>query len=119
MSFSHFLFSSLTPVYEDYADNGKPAFDIEYPSSLAAGGSSEKRQDDQSVADGSEGGCAAATSEADITAYCTSQASSTGISRILKLDNDNYGLNGCTQYCDETKSFVMTTYPSNDTNSCG
>lgn len=102
-----------------YADNGKPAFDIEYPSSLAAGGSSEKRQDGESVADGSEGGCAAATSAADITAYCTSQASSTGISRILKLDNDNYGLNGCTQYCDEATSFVMTTYPSNDTNSCG
>lgn len=106
---------------EDYADNGKPAFDIEYPSSLAAGGGSEKRQDDESssVADGSEGGCAAATSEADITAYCTSQAASTGISRILKLDNDDHGLNGCTQYCDETASFVMTTYASNDTNSCG
>ncbi|POS75674.1 hypothetical protein DHEL01_v205943 [Diaporthe helianthi] len=101
-----------------YADNGKPAFDIEYPSSLAAGGGNEKRQDD-SATDGSEGGCAAATSEADLVAYCTSQASSTGISRILKLDNDEYGLNGCTQYCDETASFVMTTYPSNDTNSCG
>lgn len=102
-----------------YADNGKPAFDIEYPSSLAAGGGSSKKRQDESATDGSEGGCAAATSEADLTAYCTSQAASTGISRILKLDNDDYGLNGCTQYCDETASFVMATYPSNDTNSCG
>ncbi|KAL1873956.1 hypothetical protein Daus18300_003829 [Diaporthe australafricana] len=102
-----------------YADNGKPAFDIEYPSSLASGGSSSKSRRDASDTDGSEAGCAAGTSEADMTAYCTSQASSTGISRILKLDNDNYGLNGCTQYCDETASFIMTTYASNDTNSCG
>ncbi|KAK2608039.1 hypothetical protein N8I77_006676 [Diaporthe amygdali] len=101
-----------------YADNGKPVFDIEYPSSLASGGSSKARRDD-STTDGSEAGCSAGVSQGDITAYCTSQASSTGISRILKLDNDEHGLNGCTQYCDEATSFVMATYASNDTNSCG
>ncbi|KAI3401083.1 hypothetical protein diail_228 [Diaporthe ilicicola] len=107
-----------TDFQKYYADNGKPAFDIEYPSSLASGESSKARRD-PSDTDDSSAGCAAGVSEDDKVAYCTSQASSTGISRILKLDNDNYGLNGCTQYCDQTKSFIMTTYASNDTNSCG
>lgn len=111
-------FCSIFQQY--YADNGKPVFDIEYPSSLASGGSGDdKRRRDDSDNDVSQEGCSASTSESDIKTYCaTASGNSTGISRILKLDNDDFGLNGCTQYCDEDASFVVPTYQSNSTNSC-
>lgn len=101
-----------------YVDNGKPVFDIEYPTSLASS-SSDKGRRDSSDNDASDEGCSAGASESDIETYCaTSSGNSTGISRILKLDNDDFGLNGCTQYCNEDTPFVMPTYESNSTNSC-
>lgn len=101
-----------------YVDKGKPVFDIEYPTSLASS-SSDKRRRDSSDNDASDEGCSAGASESDIKIYCAASSDkSKGISRILKLDNDNFGLNGCTQYCNEDTPFVMPTYESNSTNSC-
>lgn len=105
-----------TTFQEYYASNGKPHFDIEYPASLASSGSTERRRDSSDI-EISQAGCSAGTSDTDIEAYC-SAGNSTGISRILKLDNDEFGLNGCTQYCAEVNSFVLPTYESNSTNSC-
>lgn len=101
---------------EYYAQNGKPVFDIEYPASLASGESSKRRRDASDIAL-SQVGCSSGTSDSDLEYFCPSN-NSTGISRILKLDNDDFGLNGCTQYCPETVSFVLPTYESNSTNSC-
>lgn len=116
-----------------YVDSGKPVFDIEYPASLSSTGessNSKKRRgvrsrrgllagrDSYDVA-ASDTGCSAGTSASDMSYYCAMNAgNSTGISRILKLDNDDYGLNGCTQYCAGAASFLLPTYESNDTNSC-
>ena len=102
-----------------YVNNGKPVFDIEYPASLASSGSSDERRRDDSDNSASDEGCSAHASDIDVETYCaTKTGNSTGISRILKLDDDEYGLNGCTQYCDESSSFIMATYESNSTNSC-
>lgn len=104
-----------------YVDNGKPVFDIEYAASLVKSSSSDakRRRRDSSDNSASYEGCSAGASDSDIKTYCaTASGNSTGISRILKLDDDDYGLNGCTQYCDEASSFVMPTYVSNSTNSC-
>lgn len=77
-----------------YTDNGKPVFDIEYPSTLAT--------------DSGSTGCASSASASDLEAYCQLDTTySAGISRILKLNNDEYGLNGCTQYCGESAAFFM------------
>lgn len=103
--------------HEYYVSNGKPAFDIEYPSSLLAStGDSNNRRDSSDIAT-SAAGCSAGTSDSEIVSFCDAN-NSTGISRILKLDNDKFGLNGCTQYCSEGTSFVLPTYESNSTNSC-
>lgn len=103
---------------EYYANNDKPVFDIEYPASLASGGSTKRRRDASDVAL-SQAGCSATTSASDLQYFCpTDGDNSAGISRILKLDNDEFGLNGCTQYCSEATSFVLPTYESNSTNSC-
>lgn len=114
-----------TAFQEYYTNNGKPVFDIEYPGSLASSGNNKRKRwgsrarRDASDIEVSQAGCSAGTSESDMEAYCAmSQGNSTGISRILKLDNDEFGLNGCTQYCSEDASFVMPTYESNSTNSC-
>lgn len=85
-----------------YVKNGKPVFDIEYPTSLAGSGAT---------------GCSAGTNSSDIQHFCLA-ANSANISRILKLDHHESGLNGCTQYCSEETSFVLPTYLSNATNSC-
>ncbi|CAN8105095.1 unnamed protein product [Discula destructiva] len=99
-----------------YASNGKPVFDIEYPGSLSSAGSTKRRRDASDIA-ASAVGCSGGTSDIDIESFC-SDVNSAGISRILKLDNDEFGLNGCTQYCAESTSFVLPTYESNSTNSC-
>lgn len=126
-----------------YVDAGKPVFDIEYPASLSDTGDSnsskKKRRSPSSRSrssrarngmqglegrdkydnDAEEEGCSPGVSAADMSYYCAMTAgNSTGISRILKLDNDDFGLNGCTQYCAGAASFVLPTYISNDTNSC-
>lgn len=101
---------------EFYTNNGKPVFDIEYPASLASSGGSKRRRDASDVAV-SQAGCSTGTSDDDVDTYCRTN-NSTGISRILKLDNDEFGLNGCTQYCSEATPFVLPTYESNSTNSC-
>lgn len=106
-----------------YVNNGKPVFDIEYPESLSKnskklrrGGSS--RRDAYNIK-ASKAGCSAGTSASDMDYYCAmTSSSSAGISRILKLDDDEYGLNGCTQYCGEKSSFLLPSYKSNETNSC-
>lgn len=101
---------------EYYVSNGKPVFDIEYPASLASGGGTERRRDASDIAV-SEAGCNVGASTSDVEYFCPFNQSR-GISRILKLDNDEFGLNGCTQYCPEATSFVLPTYESNSTNSC-
>lgn len=129
-------FCSVFQAY--YTENDKPVFDIEYPASLIAGGSSSStrrrrwarsttgRRDTADIT-AAETGCSAGTSTEDLAYYCAAAAAASattnttttkGISRILKLDDDDYGLNGCTQYCAEERSFVLTTYESNSTNSC-
>lgn len=105
-----------TNFEEYYVNNGKPVFDIEYPASLASGESSKRRRDASDIAV-SQTGCSAGTSDSDVEYFCLAN-NNTGISRILKLDNDEFGLNGCTQYCSEVASFVLPTYVSNSTNSC-
>ncbi|KUI72431.1 hypothetical protein VM1G_07610 [Cytospora mali] len=105
-----------TTFQQYYVDNGKPVFDIEYPASLA---SNDKRRRDSSDNSASQEGCSARASKSDVETYCaTSSGNNTGISRVLKLDDDDYGLDGCTQYCSEGSAFVMPTYESNSTNSC-
>lgn len=99
-----------------YTNSGKPVFDIEYPASLAA--SSTQRRDASNI-DASQAGCSSGATQSDIETYCSvSGGNSTGISRILKLDNNLFGLNGCTQYCTESRSFLLPTYQSNSSNSC-
>lgn len=101
-----------------YTNNGKPVFDIEYPASLTTGGSRKRRRDTSDI-EASQAGCSTGASEVDLGYYCASSGgNSTGISRILKLDNNEFGLNGCTQYCAEDSSFFLPTYQSNSTNSC-
>lgn len=102
-----------------YVNYGKPVFDIEYPGSLASSSSSKRRRDALNI-DDDEAGCSEATSASDVQFYCamSSSRNNTGISRILKLDNNQFGLNGCTQYCGEAASFVLPAYQSNETNSC-
>lgn len=91
-------------VFEKYyVADGKPVLDIEYPDSL--------------VDRGAEAGCGRSVSDGDLARSCPASGSA-GISRILKLDDDKYGLNGCTQYCGESASFVVPTQQSNEKNSC-
>lgn len=110
-------FCSIFQQY--YTDSGKPIFDIEYPSSLISGDSSKRRSDSLDI-ETSSVGCSAGASSDDMEVSCgmSSTSNNTGISRILKLDDTDYGLNGCTQYCTSTTSFVMPAYESNSTNSC-
>lgn len=128
-----------------YVNNGKPVFDIEYPASLSSTGESSAtsedkkrrrrralglglrtrraraaraRRDSLDIA-AADVGCSAGADGTDMEFYCSvGEGNSTGISRILKLDNDEFGLNGCTQYCEQETSFLLPSYQSNETNSC-
>ena len=89
--------------YSVYIRDTKPVFDIEYPPDL---------EDKRSQAVASCNLTYASTG----SPYCAS-TNSTDFSRILKLNGDNNGLNGCTEYCGES-AFIFATRSSTSANSC-
>lgn len=87
--------------YSVYINNQKPVFDIEYPPQL---------EDTRKPASCNT------TFTSTNSIYC-STTDSNNFSRILKLNGDDNGLNGCTEYCGQA-SFVLTTQSSTAANSC-
>lgn len=76
--------------FAPYLAAQKPVIAIEYPSSL-------KDETDTDYACDLNG-----VSQADFDDSCTDLGDGLqDLSRVLKLDFDEYGLNGCTQYCDK------------------
>lgn len=89
-----------------YLNKTKPVVDIEYPDSLydANGGTSR---------------CAKTYNVAKEGNVCrTGKDFPKNMSRVLKLDHDDYGLNGCGQYCGDAASFVTDINRENKTNAC-
>ncbi|KAF7526680.1 hypothetical protein G7054_g10691 [Neopestalotiopsis clavispora] len=75
-------------VMAGYVQSNKPVFQIEYPSEW-------------------DGTCAP-TALADTIKYCNATGA-TGFSTILKLDGDECGLDGYTQYCGTTELVITPT----------
>lgn len=75
--------------FSDYLRAGKPVVDIEYPGSLQDKNGKENKCNRNGI------------SGDDRKLVCSTLTGSlVNMTRVLKLNHDEFGLNGCTQYCD-------------------
>lgn len=89
--------------FVNYLAAGKPVADIEYPKSLG------NPNDDKN-------GCnLRGVSSSDRAQVCKPLDDELALmSRVLKLNFDAYGLNGCTQFCEDTQAVLTPTNPGSD-----
>ena len=94
--------------FTNYISKSKPVIAIEYPDSL--GDDSDTRF-----------GCNRnGIDDADRQKVCNGSQNKTptGFSEVLKLNFNDFGLNGCTQYCSDTKAVVSDVIGENGGNAC-
>ncbi len=89
--------------FANYLAAGKPVADIEYPKSLG------NKNDEKN-------GCnLKGVSSSDRTKVCKPLADNLArMSRVLKLNFDAFGLNGCTQFCEDSQAILTATNPDSD-----
>ncbi|KAJ3498648.1 hypothetical protein NLG97_g972 [Lecanicillium saksenae] len=100
---------SFCSSFQPYLDANKPVIDIEYPKNL------RNPKDKKNYCNLSR------TNSGDDNDPICPKISGTplaNMSRIIKLDFNDYGLNGCTQYCDRDSKVVITPTDDSGDNIC-